>query len=102
MLYRNSHDLTGEHDLKIRRESKKRTYKIDWQGQIAFPDDPIDYYASFHAKIAGVEFAGIRFPPGTKEREAHEQMANYVQRPEKYCYRKRKESIVMLPPNDTR
>ncbi len=94
--------MTGNHNIKIRRESKKQTYKIDWQGHIGEIERPVEYHAGFHAKIVGAEFDGILFPIGTTENEALEQMTHYVFRPEKYRFTKRKASVAMLPPKEAK
>ncbi|MEM7477118.1 MAG: hypothetical protein AAF483_19215 [Planctomycetota bacterium] len=98
MLYRNSHQLTGDHELKIRREPKKKTFKLDWCGQIGDLERPVEYFDRFQIKLTGIDFDGIHFPPGVTERDAVEQIAHYVYRPEDYRYSKRKEGVVMLPP----
>lgn len=95
-IYLHGHDAVCDHCVVVKREPKKSTYSIDWKGKIAlayYGDETFRY--EFAAKVAGVRFGGIQFPPGT-----HDPMSlvvPFVHDPRKWKLRKTQDLVKVMP-----
>ncbi len=98
-IYLTGHDAVSGHRVRFKREPKKRTYRVTWSGRIALAyagSDDFEY--DFDAKIGGVSFGGIQFPPGVSNQDAQSLAAPFLADPYKHWkLRKTKTGVRLVP-----
>ena len=97
-IYRWGHEEVAYQTLKFRKEPKKSTFSIDWQGRIGgFIDNKPDFPYPFHMKLKGVAFQGIIFSAGTDRHQAYDLATPYVEHASRYKFRNRKDHTALVP-----